>query len=147
MRARSPKSNRGKIYLQHGRGPWRMKASEDAPSGNEFEAFTMELTSFLEGYFSALGRRSVPAYVQGDFFYERTEAIHFRRRSYLTAGLIRSLQRWLSAPRRRNWRILIPGESDRFIVVYHDTVAISPDVRSLAYAIADNDDVAYPERI
>ena len=142
MKARYLKPNRGNIYLERGRGPWRMKATEDTPSGNEFEAFTMELTSFLEGYFSALGLRSVPAYAQGDFFYERTEAIHFRRRSHLTAGLIRSLQRWLSAPRRRNWRIVIPGEGDRFIVVYHDTVAISPDARSLEYAIADTHNAA-----
>jgi len=119
-----------------------MKATEDAPNGNEFEMFTMELTSFLEGYYSALGLRSFPAYAQGDFFCERTEAIHFRRRSYLTAGLIRSLQRWLSIPRRRNWRLVIPGEGDRFIVVYHDTVAISPDTRSLAYAIANNNNTA-----
>jgi len=142
MKALHPKPNRGKIYLERGRGPWRMRETEDAPSGSEFEMFTMELSSFLEGYFSALGLRSFPAYAQGDFFHERTEAVQFRRRSYLTAELVHSLQRWLSTPRRRIWRVVIPGPSDRCIVVYHDTVAISPDVPSLAYAITDKDTVA-----
>jgi hypothetical protein len=82
----------------------------------------------------------MPAYVQGDFFYERTEAIHFGKREHLTKRLIGALQKWLSAPRRCNWRIVIPNgrESEpRFIVVYYDKVVLSPEVRRLDAAIAD----------
>jgi hypothetical protein len=48
-------SNDGKIYLQQGKEPWRMKRGEAAPTGNEFEKFIEELDSFLKGYFSAPG--------------------------------------------------------------------------------------------
>src|SRR5688572_32745775 len=109
-------SNFGKIYLRKKYG-WRMKEGESAPTGDEFERFTEELDSFLEGYFSALGLRNMPAYAQGDFFYERTEAIHFGDRKYLTKKLITALQKWLSAPRRRNWRIVIPKERALFIEI------------------------------
>ncbi len=130
-------SNQGKVYLDRTKGPWRMKKGELAPTGNEFESFCIELANFLEGYFLALGLKRIPAYVQGDFFGERTEAIHFRKRSHLTKAFIRSIQKWLSAARRINWRIVIPGKDERFIVIYHDAVATSPEVRSLDAAIAD----------
>jgi hypothetical protein len=130
-------ANCGKIYLKRGQGSWQMKPGLPKPSGAEFEEFCRELESFVEGYFLGLGLKTTPCYVQGDFFNERTEAVHFKR-PFLTQTFIRALQRWLSAPRRSNWRILIPGRDDRFIVVYHDVVAISPDARSLASALRDN---------
>jgi len=113
-----------------------MKGDEAAPTGNEFESFCEQLDSFLEGYFWALGLKEVPAYAQGDFFYERTQVIHFKKPSHLTAKLIRALQKWLSAPRRNKWRVVIPRPNDRSIVVYHDMIALSPHVRSLKQAIS-----------
>jgi hypothetical protein len=134
--------NRGKIYVQRGEARWRMldDEPEGEVTGGEFEGFFRELDSFLEGYFYALGLSEMPAYAQGNFFGERTEAIHFYERSSLTPAFVRALQRWLSAERRQPWRLLIVGTrlEENYIVVYHDTVVTAPKVRSLEAAIAEN---------
>jgi hypothetical protein len=134
--------NRGKIYLLRGKDRWRM--ADDEPEGEvtgaQFEGFFRELDSFVGGFFFALGRADLPAYAQGDFFGERTEAIHFTDRGSLTPAFIRAVQRWLSAERRQPWRVLIVGAKwdDNYIVIYHDAVVTAPSIRSLDAAIAEN---------
>lgn len=120
-----------------------MTEVEDYPVGNEFEGFIEELDSFLEGYFLAFGLKDVPAYAQGDFFGERTEAVHFTDRSHLSERFVQAMQQWLSAPKRSNWRVLIPGErlEDNYIVVYAGVVMLAPDVESLSEAISEGGNV------
>ena len=92
-----------------------MTRSDPPPTGNEFETFSDQLDAFLSGYFAALGIEPMPAYCQGDFFEERTEAIHFKGSDALTPALVSALERWLNVPRRRNWRILVPSNDDLLI--------------------------------
>ena len=133
------KMNRGKVYLQRTNEHWRMTEEEVVPTGDEFEEFIDQLDSFLSGYFYALGYEDEPAYARGDFFWERTEAVYFTERSQLTQEFVRAVQRWLSAPRRNNWRVLIVGKEteDNFIVIYHDAIVLNPTIRSLEDAITE----------
>lgn len=113
--------NRGKIYLIRSDVPWRMADDEPAGevTGAEFEAFFRELDSFISGYFYALGFRNEPAYAQGDYLGERTDAIHFTDRVHLTQTFVLATQHWLSAERRHPWRVLIVGKNwdDNYIVI------------------------------
>ena len=93
-----------------------MTRSDPPPTENEFETFSDQLDAFLSGYFAALGIQPLPAYCQGDFFEERTEAIHFKDSASLTPALTAALERWLDVPRRRNWRIVVP--SNDYLVIY-----------------------------
>lgn len=93
-----------------------MTKSDPRPTASEFETFSDQLDAFLAGYFAALGIQPAPAYCQGDFFEERTEAIHFKDSDAFTPALISALERWLDVPRRRNWRIVVPRNND--LVIY-----------------------------
>ena len=116
-----------------------MTAEEALPSGAEFEDFCRELDSFISGYFYALGSEEEPAYARGDFFGERTEAIYFKDRAQLTERFVRAVQRWLAAPRRSNWRVLIPGEKleENYIVIYDELIVLAPAIGTLSNAIAE----------
>ena len=134
--------NVGKIYLirEEGGKRWRMDPEEEEPRGDEFEEFSDGLSSFMDGYFFALGLGTVPAYARGDFFWERTEAIYFTDRTHLSEKFVHAVQRWLSVPRRSNWRVLIVGEKrdDNYIVVYEDAVVLAPGVESIPDAIYED---------
>lgn len=131
--------NRGKIYVQLSKSPWKLSDNEPAPSGHEFERFTGELDSFLSGYFFALKHPEAAAYTRGDFFSECTEAIYFNDRKALTVDFVGAVQKWLSAERRQNWRVLVPGAKleNNYIVIYHDTVVLSTRAQSLTAAILE----------
>ena len=137
---RTPRFNVGKVYLERSAQKWRMIDAEDYPTGNEFEGFCEELESFLDGYFLALGLEDAPAYAQGDFFGEQTEAVHFEDRAHLSERFVQAIQHWLSAPKRSNWRVLIPGNrrSENYIVVYNDAVVLAPEIKSLSEAISED---------
>jgi len=131
--------NRGKIYLQSSKSPWKLSDQDATPKSGEFEQFTNELDSFLSGYFFALKHRKAPAYARGDFFGERTEAVYFYDRQALTADFVTAVQKWLSVERRQDWRVLVPGEKleDNYIVIYFDAIVLSPKRTSLAAAITE----------
>ena len=120
-----------------------MDDGETPPTGDEFDVFCCELESFMSGYFYALGSETEPAYTGGDFFGERTEAIHFRNRSQLTEQLVRAIQKWLTAPRRNNWRVLVPGKhlQNNYIVIYHDLVVLAPTIDTIANAIVEAENI------
>ena len=134
--------NVGKIYLVREKGGprWRMNPEEEEPRGDEFEEFHDGLSSFMDGYYFALGLDTVPAYARGDFFWERTEAIYFTDRTHLSEKFVRAVQKWLSVPRRCNWRVLIVGEKrdDNYIVVYEDAVVLAPGFEAIPDAIYED---------
>ena len=116
LRIMSRKSNNnGRVPLQRIGQPWSMTIDAKPPRGSEFERFCDNLSAFLCGYFSALGIPKPPVYCQGDFFGERTEAIHFYDENAITSELIQALQNWLAAPCRNQWRIVIPARDDQVI--------------------------------
>jgi hypothetical protein len=108
---RDPTPNRGVISLLRTDEPWRMSEEEACPSGAEYESFIDSLDAFLDGYFYSRGVYELPVHTAGDFYGERTEALHFSDGSALTEDLLTALQRWLRAPRRQNWRIVIPQKA------------------------------------
>lgn len=136
---KSADANIGKVYLQQSKDRWQMSEHESPATGAEFETFTRELDSFLSGYYLALGLDEPPAYVRGDFFWERTDGVYFSDRTKLSSAFIRAVQKWLFAERRSNWRVIIPGKKhdDNLIVIYSDSIALSPKVRSLVTAITE----------
>jgi hypothetical protein len=128
--------NVGKIYFTRGGSTWRLDAEEEAPSGDEFERFS----EALSGFYFALGAHEAPANARGDFSGERTEAVYFKDRTRLTEDFVRAVQKWLSVPRRSNWRVLVVGQKrdNNYIVIYDDCVVLAPEADSISDAIYED---------
>jgi len=116
--------NIGKIELLRIDEPWKMNAGEPEVCGEEFEEFTDMLGAFVDGYFYSKGIYSPPFYCCGDFHYERTEALYCRDSKSITKDFIACIMRWLDVPRRKDWRVVVPGEGKEKtdIVIYHSKI-------------------------
>ena len=113
-------TNFGKVPLRLGVGRWKMSKEEPEPTGIEFEEFSERLDAFLDGFFYARKIFDSPAYVRGDFLYERTEAIYFEKESDLASELASALAKWISTGRDENWRILIfPKDGSKDVLVIY----------------------------
>ena len=97
-----------------------MSKTDVPPTGAEYEQFLIELEGFIDGYFFGKGVYTLPLYCQGDFFGERTEAIHFTEPDQVPEELFSDLARWLVVPKRQRWRIVFPTAEDT--VVYSSQV-------------------------
>jgi hypothetical protein len=115
-----PTDNVGVVPLKRGGGKWAMTQTEIPPTGAEYEDFLLELEGFIAGYFFSKGVYTLPVYCQGDFFGERTEAIHFTEPDQVPKQIFSDFARWLAVPKREKWRIIFPTAEDT--VVYRSQV-------------------------
>ncbi|MEZ5301904.1 MAG: hypothetical protein R3F11_14845 [Verrucomicrobiales bacterium] len=108
-------ANIGKIPIRRDAGRWSMVPNEVPPTGKDYREFLTALEGFVAGYFSALGI-AAPVYCQGDFFGERTEAIHITEPNQLPDRFFEDLSHWLAIPRWDRWRIVLPAEGGDSVI-------------------------------
>lgn len=126
--------NLGLVWIprsdQHSFAPWKLEVVNDEVKIDEFSSQTYEIVAFLFGYCAALGLEDSCFDVQGDYFHERTHVVFVSGAFSGWKALIRSIKLWLSAPRRRLWRVLlIDAKADKPIaVVYASGEILNPQL-------------------
>jgi hypothetical protein len=133
--------NCGKIWIVEGGEPWRRSHANSLPKADEFRAHTREIDSFLRGFCSAKNYESSDAYVQGDFFGERTHVVILSERMLFALELTEALLHWLSVPRRKSWRVVLAGRRSKedTVVVYPDAIVASPKISDYRIALRNRE--------
>jgi len=103
------KDNIGEVSELDLEGPWSLSPNEKTLIGDEFDSATSEIESFFEGLKYSFDHCEFV--VIGNFFGERTHHVIIRGLKLEENDQLSDILKiWLSAPRRKNWRIVLDFE-------------------------------------
>lgn len=119
--------NTGKVWIDKA-GNWKMAKDTPHVDSLEFE----ESLHYLEGItlcFEHINQLANEMQVVGDFLNERTHLVLLQNQSIIADDYVKVIQRWLSLPRWRNWRVILKfgRKNEDTLVVYSNAVVARPE--------------------